>query len=80
MSDIEDCVCKKIQDRAALGLTKYKVKLADANLSEREILKHAQEEAMDLANYLEFRIQQIDKEELCKPPSRKYYFDPTKHT
>lgn len=64
MSTIEDSVCEKIQQRAAFGLTKYGVTLADPtnpHTEELAILRHAQEEAMDLANYLEVRIQQIEK-------------------
>lgn len=42
MSKIEDSVCKKIQDRAKLGLSKYGVDLQNSGLS-----------IMDLSNYLE---------------------------
>lgn len=57
MSKIEDAVCQKIQDRAGFGLRKYRTSLEDAGLSEVELLVHAQEEAMDLVNYLETLIQ-----------------------
>jgi len=53
MSEIEDEVCRKIQERAELGLIKYGVTLADDTLSIDELLTHAQEEAMDLAIYIE---------------------------
>lgn len=53
MSKIEDSVCKKIQDRAKLGLSKYGVDLQNSGLSIMEVLNHAQQEAMDLSNYLE---------------------------
>ena len=53
MSKIEDEVCRKIQERAVLGLAKYGVPLADDTLSIEELLTHAQEEAMDLAIYIE---------------------------
>lgn len=62
MSTIEDSVCNKIQERAAFGFIKYGVTLADPtnpHTEELAILRYAQEEAMDLANYLEVRIQQI---------------------
>ena len=64
MSLIEDSVCNKIQQRAILGLTKYGITLADPNnphTEELAILRHAQEEAMDLCNYLEVRMQQLEK-------------------
>lgn len=57
MSKIEDEVCRKIQDRAEFGLKKYGVSLERDDLSELEWLIHAQEEAMDLAGYLEVLIQ-----------------------
>ena len=57
MSAIEDAVCRKIQHRSEFGLKKYGVTLADAAYSRLQGLTHAQEEAMDLANYLEVEIQ-----------------------
>lgn len=59
MSQIEDIVCKKIQDRAAVGLNKYGVTLERTDLTVKDWLIHAQEEAMDLANYLETLIQKL---------------------
>lgn len=57
MSAIEDAVCLKIQQRAKFGLQKYGVTLERTDLTELHWLIHAQEEAMDLANYLEVLIQ-----------------------
>ena len=57
MSRIEDEVCKKIQARSAVGQTKYGVPLETAPLSRLEWLIHAQEEAMDLAVYLQKLIE-----------------------
>jgi hypothetical protein len=57
MSKIEDEVCRKIQARAEVGLSKYGVTLEREDLNELDWLLHAQEEAMDLANYLEVLIQ-----------------------
>jgi hypothetical protein len=57
MSKIEDVVCTKIQQRAVFGLKKYGVTLERDDLTELQWLIHAQEEAMDLANYLEVLIQ-----------------------
>jgi hypothetical protein len=57
MSKIEDDVCKKILTRAEFGLKKYGVTLEREDLTELDWLVHAQEEAMDLVNYLEVLIQ-----------------------
>ena len=57
MSRIEDEVCKKIQGRAAVGKDKYGVTMEIAPLSKLEWLIHAQEEAMDLAVYLQKLIE-----------------------
>lgn len=57
MSKYEDAVCEKIQNRAQFGLHKYGVTLERNDLDELDWLIHAQEEAMDLANYLEVLIQ-----------------------
>jgi hypothetical protein len=57
MSKIEDSVCKKILTRADFGLKKYGVTLERQDLTELDWLVHAQEEAMDLVNYLEVLIQ-----------------------
>lgn len=62
MSVIEDAVCEKIQRRAEFGLKKYGVTLERDDLTELEWLIHAQEEAMDQANYLEVLIQKKQKE------------------
>ena len=57
MSRIEDEVCKQIQGRAAVGKDKYGVTMETAPLSKLEWLIHAQEEAMDLAVYLQKLIE-----------------------
>lgn len=57
MSKIEDSVSSKIHDRAAAGLAKYGVTMERTDLSRLDWLIHAQEEAMDLAVYLERLIQ-----------------------
>ena len=58
MSRIEDEVCKKIQQRAEVGKSKYGVTMETAPLSRLEWLIHAQEEAMDLAVYLQKLIEE----------------------
>ena len=57
MSRVEDEVCKKIQARSDVGKTKYGVTMETAPLSRLEWLIHAQEEAMDLAVYLQKLIE-----------------------
>tara|TARA_R110002020_G_scaffold14091_4_gene50152 strand:- start:14423 stop:14614 length:192 start_codon:yes stop_codon:yes gene_type:complete len=57
MSRIEDEVSKKIQERSALGKNKYGVTMEEASLTRLQWLIHAQEEAMDLAVYLEKLIE-----------------------
>ena len=58
MSAIETAVCEKIRKRAEFGLAKYGTTLERTDLSTLEWLIHAQDEAMDLCNYLEVLIQQ----------------------
>lgn len=57
MSKIEDAVADKLQKRAEAGLAKYGVTMERTDLSRLDWLIHAQEEAMDLAVYLERLIQ-----------------------
>ena len=62
MSRVEDEVCKRIQQRAEVGKKKYGVTVETAGLSRLEGLIHAQEEAMDLAVYLQVLIEEELKE------------------
>ncbi len=62
MSSIENKVCIKILNRAAIGKEKYNTTMDRNDLTELEWLVHAQEEAMDLAIYLE-KLIQIKKNE-----------------
>lgn len=57
MSKIEDAVASKLKTRALAGLAKYGVTMERTDLSRLYWLIHAQEEAMDLAVYLERLIQ-----------------------
>lgn len=54
---IEEQVCYKILKRAEVGKKKYGVTMERKDLTELQWLKHAQEEAMDLAVYLEKLIE-----------------------
>lgn len=55
---ITESVCSKIQSREALGISKYGKTMERDDLTELQWLQHAQEEAMDLAVYLEKLIQE----------------------
>ena len=57
VSKIEDAVASKVIGRAMDGLAKYGVTMERTDLSRLDWLIHAQEEAMDLAVYLERLIQ-----------------------
>ena len=50
---IEEQVCYKLLQRSEVGKKKYGTTMERTDLSELDWLKHAQEEAMDLAVYLE---------------------------
>lgn len=60
---IVETVMWKLKTRSEVGITKYNTTLQDSKESRLAFLRHAQEEAMDLANYLEVLIQ---KEEQTK--------------
>ena len=45
-----------------VGINKYGVTLFNSNLGRRELLQHALEEALDLANYLQAEIMRFDAE------------------
>ena len=63
MSSIEYRVCTKITQRAQVGKEKYGTTMDRKDLTKLQWLKHAQEEAMDLAVYLEKLIEEIEEEE-----------------
>ena len=57
MSEIEDKVCEKIQQRAEVGKSKYGVTMERSDLNLVEWLTHLQEELMDAAVYLQKLIE-----------------------
>jgi hypothetical protein len=57
MSSIEEQVCFKILKRSEVGEKKYGTTMERQDLNRLEWLKHAQEEAMDLAVYLQKLIE-----------------------
>ena len=60
---IVEAVMWKLKTRSEIGITKYNTTLNDSKETRLAFLRHAQMEAMDLANYLEVLIQ---KEEHLK--------------
>ena len=62
MSEIEFRVCTKITQRAQMGKEKYGTTMERTDLTKLQWLKHAQEEAMDLAVYLEKLIQELEND------------------
>lgn len=59
-SGIEAMVCDDIANRQALGIQKYGTTVAENQLTLREWLQHAYEEALDQAIYLKRAMQEID--------------------
>ena len=58
--DVTAAVKADLDARTERGIQKYGTKLGSAGLSERAILQHAYEEALDLAQYLKTRLMEID--------------------
>lgn len=59
--EIEWAVVDKIRNRGDLGLRKYGVTLDRDDLDDLAWLEHAQQEALDLAQYLEVLIQRAKR-------------------
>lgn len=66
MSSVENKVCIKILDRAEVGAKKYGTTMDRTDLSTADWIKHAQEEAMDLAVYLEKILELLTKKQNAK--------------
>jgi hypothetical protein len=62
----EESVCEKIRLRSEAGRKKYGVTMERTDLTRREWLIHAQQEAMDLCIYLE---KLISDEDPAMPPA-----------
>lgn len=71
MSKIEYQVVSKILERSNKGLDKYGTSMERSDLSRLEWLIHAQEEAMDMAVYLEKLIDEEKKKECHEECCRK---------
>jgi len=59
-TEIEERVIVEIRKRRDAGRAKYKVSMERTDLSRRQWLQHAKEEALDLAIYLEKLISLED--------------------
>ena len=55
-----NAVCAMLQNRAQVGLKKYGVDTTRQDLTHIQWLKHAQEEALDLAVYLQRIITDLE--------------------
>jgi hypothetical protein len=49
-----------LSSRSRIGMSKYGCVLQTSSISEKDLLQHAREEALDLANYLAELIARID--------------------
>ena len=47
--------------RSQLGINKYGTTLGESHATTREKIQHAYEEALDLANYLQWLMQEMDR-------------------
>jgi hypothetical protein len=61
MSRIEDKVCEKIQQRAAVGKEKYGVTMERDDLNLLAWLQHLQEELMDAAVYVQRLMEEVSE-------------------
>lgn len=58
---VVESVVQKFRERSARGIAKYGISVADAGLPRLQWLRHAQEEALDFAVYLEALIREEEK-------------------
>ena len=60
---VVEAVCRKMMERSRYGIRKYENTLARKDFSVIDWLRHAQEEAMDLANYLQCVLDRFERKE-----------------
>ena len=60
---IVEAVRQKLLDRSQAGILKYGTRLDRDDLTRADWLKHAQEEALDLANYLQVLLQTAEQDQ-----------------
>ena len=73
MSEIEDIVIKKIEARAEIGERKYNTTMERVDLTKKAWLIHAQEEALDLAIYLQ-KLIMLEEEQMKRNWTIKLLF------
>lgn len=66
---VVDAVRKDLLDRSALGLSKYGCGLDRQDLSTKEFIQHAYEEALDLANYLKRVLMDMETPQMFTRPT-----------
>jgi len=66
MSKIEEKVVEQIRERSQVGKNKYGVTMERTDLTLLDWVQHAQEEAMDLAVYLEKIKEKLNEESNTK--------------
>jgi hypothetical protein len=66
MNDTETIVCEDIKARAAVGLKKYGISVADNPLTQRQWLQHHYEELLDAAVYVRRLMQEMDAKKPAK--------------
>ncbi len=59
--DVTAAVKADLDARTEKGVREYGQTLGEASLSDREILQHAYEEALDLAQYLKTLLMRCDR-------------------
>ncbi|MCK9234958.1 MAG: hypothetical protein M0P09_01425 [Acholeplasmataceae bacterium] len=52
-----------LRQRSRVGIKKYGVTLEQSGLSQKQFMRHALEEVLDLANYLQGALQSQDRED-----------------
>jgi hypothetical protein len=61
-SGVEARVCEDIRQRQLMGIAKYKTTLEDNPAGRVERIRHAYEEALDLAVYLKWELEKAEEE------------------
>lgn len=64
MSEIEEKVIEKIRQRAEFGLNKYNTTMERTDLTLKEWINHAMEEAMDLSVYLQRILMMLESQDV----------------
>lgn len=63
MDNVTEAVKVDLDERTARGVKKYGTEHGDAGLSDKALLQHAYEEALDLAQYLKTLLMATETKE-----------------